>query len=211
MGSPLHSRRNSFDDVRLDMDNPTSTKSTIVMEMTSLTEAHQIINGWDTDANKTIQNWFNCFKEYRWIYQYILDRNYKISTNLILLSVIGSSTLSVFSGFKMWISLTDFQNASNIIMLVSNIVIAGVTTMSKRYIDDSRNEKIRLFVEQCDKFIGIIYAQVSLAPIYRIPANIFFRDYCESYTNLMTSVPNLSIDEMELSKKNYLLYLKFSR
>jgi hypothetical protein len=31
-------------------------------------------------------------------------------------------------------------------MMVSNFAIAGVTTMAKTYIDDNRNENIRIYI-----------------------------------------------------------------
>ena len=168
-----------------------------------------IINGWDEDANITLRNWYYAFKEISHSYQYILDRNYKISSQLNLVSVVSSSTLSIFAGFKLWLP-TDiiFQNTSNIIMLVSNLVIAGITTMSKRYIDDTRNEKIKTYIEQVDQLMNLVYAQYCLSPIYRLNAKDFFTKNNETYTKIMVSAPNLSIAELELTRKNYKLYRK---
>jgi fructosamine-3-kinase len=40
-------------------------------------------NGWDEDANNTINNWYSLFKQQSFIYQRILERNKKISDKLI--------------------------------------------------------------------------------------------------------------------------------
>jgi hypothetical protein len=164
------------------------------------------INGWDNDANNTINNWFDVCKEYRWRYQFILDRNYQFATRLNTTSIIFSSILSIFSGFKLWQNSIDFQNVSNIVMLISNTIIAGITSLSKRYIDDSRNEKMRNFIENMDQFIGIIHSQAMVAPIYRIQSSQFIQMNISNYTNMMTACPNLSLSEYILAKKKYKEY-----
>ncbi len=167
-------------------------------------EPSKVVNDWDDNANKTLKKWYDTFKEISHMYQFILDRNYKISSHLSMISVVSSSCLSIFSGFKLWMENDKvFQSTSDIIMLVSNFVVAGITTMSKRYIDDNRNEKIRIFIEEIDQFISLVYSQYCLAPIYRTNATEFFRDNTETFTKLMTMSPNLSIYEMKISKLNY--------
>jgi hypothetical protein len=169
----------------------------------------EIINDWDDDSNKTLNNWYNTFREISHIYQFILDRNYKISSKLSLISIISSSSLSIFAGFKLWVpDDKTFQNSSNIIMLISNLVIAGITTMSKRYIDDNRNEKIRTYIEEVDQFMNLVYAQYCLLPVYRLNAKEFFKSNNDQYTKLMVSAPNLSINELEIAKTNYKIYKK---
>jgi len=169
----------------------------------------ETINDWNEEANRTLRNWYYAFKEISHSYQFILDRNYTIASKLNLASVVSSSALSIFAGFKLWVQNDKvFQSTSDIIMLVSNLVIAGITTMSKRYIDDNRNEKLRMFIEEVDKFMNLIYAQYCLSPSYRINAKDFFTKNNETYTRLMVSAPNLSIKEMEMAKINYILYRK---
>jgi len=165
------------------------------------------INGWDIAANDTINNWFEVSKEYRWRYQFVLDRNYYFSAQLHSLSIVFSSFLSIFSGFKLWQTSTDFQNASNIVMLISNTFIAGITALSKKYIDDSRNEKMRTFIESMDKFIGVIHSQAMVAPIYRIHSSEFIRLNISTYTDMMTACPNLSLSEYTLAKRKYKEFL----
>jgi hypothetical protein len=165
------------------------------------------INGWDEAANDTINNWFEVSKEYRWRYQFVLDRNYYFAAQLNSVSIIFSSFLSIFSGFKLWQTSSDFQNASNIVMLISNTFIAGITTLSKKYIDDSRNEKMRTFIESMDKFIGVIHSQAMVAPIYRIHSSEFIRTNISMYTDMMTTCPNLSLSEYTLAKKKYKEYI----
>jgi hypothetical protein len=57
-------------------------------------------NGWDENANNTINNWHNLFKQQSFIYQWILEHNKKISNKLMLASIIASSSLGIFSSFK---------------------------------------------------------------------------------------------------------------
>lgn len=93
-------------------------------------------------------------------------------------------------------------------MMLSNFAIAGITTMAKRYIDDNRNEKIRIYIEEVDKFMNLVYAEYCSKPVFRINAKQFFKDNNETYTKLMISAPNLSIKEMELAKAHYKSYKK---
>ncbi len=197
-----------------DTDSTDSIKSNEIHSLNSKISAassdlSDIVNGWDDDANSTLKNWYYAFEELSHSYQYILDRNYKISSNLSMISVISSSVLSIFSGFKLWIQDDKvFQSTSDIIMMVSNFAIAGVTTMAKRYIDDNRNEKIRIYIEEVDKFMNLVYAQYCTKPFLRINAKDFFKNNNETYTRLMISSPNLSIREMELAKSHYKSYKK---
>jgi len=172
-------------------------------------KSKEIINNWDNEANNTLKNWYYAFKEISHIYQFTLDRNYKISEKLHIASIVSSSTLSIFAGIKLWLpDDINFQTSTNVIMLISNLVIAGITTMSKRYIDDNRNEKIKIYIEEVDKFMNLIYAEYCLSPCYRTNAKDFFKSKNDQYTKLMISSPNLSIKEMEEAKKNYILYRK---
>ena len=166
------------------------------------------INGWDTSANETINNWFETCREYRWRYQFILDRNYRLAAQLNGASITFSSVLSIFSGFKLWKNEQTFQNVSNIVMLISNTLIAGITTLSKKYIDDSRNEKIKNFVECMDKFLGVIHSQVIVSPIYRVDSFLFIQQNISEYTSLMTNCPNLTTREYTLAKKSYGIFLQ---
>lgn len=188
-----------------------STKSNEIHSLNSDISAasSEVVNDWDDDANSTLKNWYYAFEEMSHSYQYILDRNYKISSNLSMVSVISSSLLSLFSGFKLWIQDDKvFQSTSDVIMMLSNLAVAGVTTMAKRYIDDNRNEKIRIYIEEVDKFMNLVYAEYCSKPVFRINAKQFFKDNNETYTKLMISAPNLSIKEMELAKEHYKTYKK---
>jgi nitrate reductase NapAB chaperone NapD len=207
----IHTDKKNTDN---DTDSTDSTKSNEIHSLNSKISAassdlNDIVNGWDDDANSTLKNWYYAFEELSHSYQYILDRNYKISSNLSMISVISSSVLSIFSGFKLWIQDDKvFQYTSDIIMMVSNFAIAGVTTMAKRYIDDNRNEKIRIYIEEVDKFMNLVYAQYCNKPFLRMNAKDFFKNNNETYTRLMISCPNLSIREMELAKSHYKSYKK---
>ena len=135
-------------------------------------------NGWDNDAEKTINNWFNTFKKLSFIYQWVLDRNRKMSDRLATISVISSSALGIFSAFKLWIDNDAlFQTVSNIILMFLNFGVALITSLSKRYVDDQKNESIRTYIEDVDSFLGEIAAQVLKMPIYRMNAEKFFKTY----------------------------------
>ena len=57
------------------------------------------VNGWDENAVETVRNWRILFKENKYIYGWVLEKNYRISTNLNLISVISSSAMGCFSAF----------------------------------------------------------------------------------------------------------------
>ena len=162
------------------------------------------VKGWDKDAVETVQNWRILFKEYKYIYEWILERNHKISTNLNLISVVSSSLMGCFSAFKLWVQDDrTFQASSDIIMLFSNFLIAAITTSSKRYIDDNRNEKIRNYLEDVNKFLGTISSELIKSPEYRMEADEFIKSQQEFYSKLSTSKPNITISELTNAKKAY--------
>jgi len=162
------------------------------------------VNGWDKDAVETVQNWRILLKEYKYIYEWILERNHKISTNLNLISVVSSSMMGCFSAFKLWIQDDrTFQATSDIIMLFSNFLIAAITTSSKRYIDDNRNEKIRNYLEEVSKFLGAVSAELIKSPEYRMNADQFIKEYQEIYSKLNINKPNITIGELTYAKKAY--------
>lgn len=166
------------------------------------------INGWDDNANTTIKNWYKIFKRQSFIYQWILDRNRLISDRLSVASIISSSLLGIFSGFKLWINNDIlFQTTSDIILMLLNFCVALLTSASKRYIDTQRNEIIRVYIEKVDSFLGEISAQVLKSPIYRIKASDFFNLNNDKYTELISTSPNLSIHELNISKIVYNTYI----
>lgn len=165
------------------------------------------INGWDSDANITITNWYKTFKQQSFIYQYVLDKNRKIADRLAVTSIISSALLGIFSGFKLWIDNdVIFQTVSNILLMLLNFLVALITASSKRYIDDKRNETIRAYVEEIDIFIGELSAQVLNSPVYRMNADRFFKLNNTKYTKLISSAPNLSISEINEGKQKFSIY-----
>jgi len=166
------------------------------------------INGWDNEANTTIKNWYHTFKQQSYIYQWVLDNNKRMSDRLTTTSILTSSLLGIFTGFKLWILDETFQMASNIILTLCNFLVALITAMSRKYSDDKRQDSIRNYVRELDEFLGIISAQVLKSPIYRTNADDFFRTNNDKYTMLIMSAPNMSLDEISHSKKLYKIYLE---
>ncbi len=186
-----------------------SMESNIVANATSelYDEENEILNNWNAKNNQTVRNWFNILREYKYIYQSILDKNYKNSIKYNVASIIASSILGFFSAFKLW--LQDevlFQSISNIIMLFSNFFIAALTHIATRYIDDKRNEKIRIYIESIDNLIGVITAQLSKNSNLRMDAISFINDNNDKYTDILTNKPNLSFDELSEGKLKYKRY-----
>ena len=162
------------------------------------------VNGWDKNAVETVRNWRILFKENKYIYEWVLEKNYKISTNLNLISVFSSSVMGCFSAFKLWIQDDKtFQATSDIIMLFSNFLIAAITTSSKRYIDDNRNEKIRNYLEEVSRFLGNITSELIKTAEYRMNADNFIKTQQEIYSKLLINKPNISISELTAAKKAY--------
>lgn len=166
-------------------------------------ESNKSDNGWDHNANKTINNWYNLFKQQSFIYQWILERNKNISQKLILVSIISSSTLGIFSGFKLWIKNDKFNTISDLLLMLSNFSIAFITSYSKHYTDDNRNELIRIYIDEVDQLLGEISAQILESPTYRVNAKKFFKEHNYKYTKLITNIPNISLYELNESKKKY--------
>jgi hypothetical protein len=162
------------------------------------------VNGWDKNAVETVRNWRILFKENKYIYEWVLEKNYKISTNLNLISVVSSSIMGCFSAFKLWIQDDKtFQASSDIIMLFSNFLIAAITTSSKRYIDDNRNEKIRNYLEEVSRFLGNITSELIKTAEYRINADKFIKTQQEIYSKLIINKPNITISELTAAKNAY--------
>lgn len=188
--------KNHITDDEFDVKSDDSTRS-----------GSSIINGWDNEATNTLDNWYEAFTRQSYIYQYILDRNRKISDNLNLISVISSSSLGIFSAFKLWIQDDNkFQVASNVLMMFFNFIIAIITATSRRYLDDKKNEEIRTYIEEVDKFLGQLSAQYLKAHVYRLDADEFFKSFNDTYTKLISSAPNLSLNELDLGHKKYIIY-----
>ena len=166
-----------------------------------------IQNGWDDNAIKTINNWNKLFKEQSFIYQWILDNNQKISNKLNIISVISSTSLSIFSAFKLWLGdNSTFRISSDIVMIIFNFIIAIITAQSKRYLDDNRNEKIKIYIDEVNDFIGEISAQLLKSPNYRLNADEFFKKNNEKYTKLIINAPNLSINEIIIGREKYKIF-----
>lgn len=186
-----------------------SMESNIVANATSenYDKDDEILNNWNANNNQTVRNWFNILREYKFIYQSILDKNYKNSIKYNVASIIASSALGFFSAFKLW--LQDevlFQSVSNIIMLFSNFFIAALTHIATRFIDDKRNEKIRIYIESIDNLLGVITAQLSKNSNLRMDAIDFINENNDKYTDILTNKPNLSFDELTEGKLKYKRY-----
>jgi hypothetical protein len=185
-------------------DPDTKNKSNMIENMLQPNN----VNGWDEDANTTVRNWYHTFKQQSFIYQWILDYNNLMSERLAVASIITSSTLGIFTGFKLWIPDDVFQTISNIFLILSNFVVAIIIAMSRKYGDDKRTDSIRNYVNEIDAFLGEISAQVLKSPIYRMNADDFFKENNDKYTKLIISAPNMSIEEIEKAKHQYKIYLQ---
>jgi uncharacterized membrane protein (DUF485 family) len=165
------------------------------------------IKGWNKEAMSTVKMWYNVFKELSFIYQNILDKNQRIASTLSLISIISSSILGIFTAFKLWLNNDVlFSIVTDIILMIFNFIIAMIIATSKKYLDDARNEKIKIFVGDIDAFLGVIMAQLCKMPKYRMVADEFFDKNNEIYTRLISSQPNLSIDELTNGKELYQIY-----
>jgi hypothetical protein len=167
-------------------------------------------NGWNNKANKTISNWYITFKELSFIYHWVLARNTRISNILSIISILSSAILGIFSAFKLWVNDDHiFQAISSVILMVSNFIIALITALSKSYLDGSRNEKIRKYIQDLDNLLGDISGQILNSPIYRTNANEFFKLTLQKYNKLISFKPFLNFYEIKQSQKEYEIYKKF--
>jgi len=129
-----------------------------------------------------------------------------MSERLAIASILTSSILGIFGGFKLWIPDPTFQTYSDIIFILTNFVVALITALSRRYGDDKRTDSIRKYVSEIDEFLGEISAQVLKSPVYRMNADDFFRENNDKYTKLIISAPNMTLDEISKSKNLYKEY-----
>lgn len=202
-------KKNNNTESKPESPSSNSEKRGVTTIVESMLRQDTNINGWDNDANVTAKNWYKMFKQQSFVYQWILDRNRRIGTKLTYISIISSSLLGIFTGFKLWIANDAiFQTVSNILLMLLNFLVALITASSKNYTDDTRNEKIRMYIEEVDSFLGEISAQVLKSPVYRMNADEFFKLNNDKYTNLISSAPNLSINEINIGKQQYILYSK---
>jgi hypothetical protein len=199
--------KNNNDNKNKDKDNKDNKNNKNNKDNKNFDSDNKSVNGWDDDAIKTLDNWYDAFLTQSFVYQFILDRNYKMSNKLNMISVIFSSLLGIFSAFKLWIANDSvFQTISNILLMFSNFTVALITTQSKRFIDDKKNEQIRTYIEQVDAFLGHLAAQYLKSYVYRMDADDFFKTYNDEYTKIITSAPNLSLYEMDLGHSKYSIY-----
>lgn len=192
-------------------DNKSSSSDSAHKNVTSMVE-HMLkpnnVNGWDNEANTTIKNWYHTFKQQSFVYQWVLDHNNLMSERLAIASIITSSVLGIFAGFKLWIPDGVFQTTSDVILVLCNFCVALITAMSRRYGDDKRTDSIRDYVNDIDEFLGEISAQVLKSPIYRMDADEFFKANNDKYTKLIMCAPNMSLDEINQAKKLYQVYIQ---
>ena len=169
-------------------------------------DKNTIINGYDDKSVKMLENMKSNCRFLSFSYQFILDRNFKFSTRLSIISMISSSMMSIFAGFKLWLGDDkSFQSYSDLTMLISNFLIAAITTASKNYIDDKRNDAIRNYLSNVDQFLGILETQLTFDPKYRMHADEFMNKYKETYGKILSEAPNASIKEIILAKQRYKL------
>jgi hypothetical protein len=184
-------------------DLPTDNKSNI--ELNRIPQ-NSIINGYDTKSVKMLENMKSNCHFLSFSYQFFLDRNFKFSTRLSIISMISSSMMSIFAGFKLWLGDDkSFQSYSDLTMLISNFLIAAITTASKNYIDDKRNDAIRNYLSTVDQFLGVLETQLTFDPKYRMHADEFMNKYKDTYGKILSEAPNASIKEIILAKQRYKL------
>lgn len=199
---PSNKYSNSESENSLDDKEP-GGKSNMIDNMLKSSD----INGWDNDANITIKNWYHTFKQQSFIYQWVLDKNHRIAERYALTSIMSSGMLSIFSGFTLWVPTNLFHTISTIIIIVCNFLIALLTALSRTYGNDTRTDAIRNYVREIDEFLGEISAQVLKSPVYRMNADEFFKQTNDTYTKLIISAPNMTLSELNQSKKEYKIYM----
>ena len=137
-----------------------------------------------------------------------MDKNKNISNILHVLSILLSSSLGIFSAFKLSFSNKDYATISDFILMFLNFINALITALSKKYIDEKRNEEIRKYILELDNFLGEIAAQVLKSLNYRINADEFFNINNDKYTKLITTAPNITLHEIQDARKKYKEYIK---
>ena len=198
--------RNMASDLPINISTNNMVSNLPINRPNELNTNPDVINGYDAKAIQTLESMRKNCQFLSFAYQFILDRNFKFSTQLSIISMISSSAMSIFAGFKLWLGDDKaFQSYSDITMLISNFLIAAVTTASKNYIDDKRNEAIRNYLSLVDQFLGVLHTQLSFDPKYRIPADEFMNCHKETYGKILSDAPNTSLKEIIMAKQRYKL------
>ena len=146
-------------------------------------------------CNMNIDEWMENLRKISFIYQYILDGNLYRANLLLILSIILSFLLSLFSVFKLWLNDNTFQLVSNIILLITNFTNAIISISSKYYNDDANNEKIKLYITEIDSFKNEIYNYKMSS--FKISSSEFIIKFNERYKRIIMKSPSINIDEYD--------------
>ena len=132
-----------------------------------------------------------------------------MSNRLHIISVSLSTFLGIFTSLKIWMQSSQTSNlVIDIITALINFLIALITTISKKYIDDKINDSLRIYIHNIDNFLGEITSEYFKMKKYRTRANVFFLKTNSVFTNLLSKAPNISINDMKQGMIEYEKYLK---
>lgn len=160
-------------------------------------------NGWNDDSLKTVSKWREFLLEYKFIYEFVLERNLKISGVLVFISITSSAILGILSAIKLWLGNEfHFQVATDLVMLFSNFIVAAVTSFSRK--DDNLNEKIKLYITEIDALNGKINSEMILTTVFRQNGDIFIENNKETITRLCTHSPEISLKIKDKARKAYI-------
>jgi hypothetical protein len=166
------------------------------------------INNWDNKSEFTVNNWYKMLKQQSFIYQKILDYNLFIANIILIIILILSSSLGILTTFKIYSKSSEFELASDIVLITSHTLIVILISISKMYNDETTNEKYRNHISELDQLKSELSSQLLLTREDRQEKTEFFIKYSNYYTRLITKSPNLSIKQIDYAKSIYLEYLE---
>ena len=110
------------------------------------------IKTWDVETIKIIDSWLLKIAKLKIIYNYIADKSNKTSDRINLISTISSFILGLLSAFKLAFKDDIFSIVSDVILMIFNFSIAITAITAKKYLDNSRTDNIKIYLENLNDF-----------------------------------------------------------
>lgn len=170
-------------------------------------------------TNELINNWYALFQKYKFYYQLVLDKNARFFNYLTFFSIFLTTSLGLFSAFKMSVITSDnlsnnstfytvsnFQKGGSAVIMVLEFLTAFIIALSKKYNNNERTRELEQYIFNLNIFIGEIHAQLINYNLYKNNSNKFIKMHINKYTKLIIKKPVLSISETRYCEIEYNKY-----
>ena len=114
--------------------------------------SHKEVKQWDRATLKVMKIWLSKIIKLKIIYKYIYEKSIKTSDRINLISTISSFVLGLLSAFKLAFKDDVFSIVSDVISIIFNFIIAITSVTAKKYLDNSRIDNIRVYLDDLNNF-----------------------------------------------------------